>query len=210
MSAPFDYSNLHAVPVADEAAFEPVEEPTIPDEHYDEPDPSLAKERRRPRNAAAYEKKVHTLLSNISTFLVQNDSTQPDAAAIYQYGGDMASAWGNLAADNDTVARAIDYLTEGSDNPVLAAAIATMPFVLQIVRNHEPELQPKPREISVPFTRKRMRFKVPFKVGVTLGRLHGMTHDPDEFTNAVLGNPTIAGELQKRGISVRKRGRDRG
>lgn len=183
------------------------EETEVPEQTIDPdaPDADLAKGPTRARNAVAYENKVKGILGFVATALLPHEGTGADAAAIYQYGANFSKTWGDVAAKNKEVARVIDALTTQTDSPYLSAAMASLPLVLQVVRNHEPELQPVPRGIKIPGTKKT--FRIPFKVGLKLGRLRGYTHDPDALYDAVMSDPKIQAQLAKRGIKLPKRGR---
>lgn len=62
-------------------------------------------------------------------------TTSPaDAAAVKTAGPGLVSAWNNLAQENATVARGIEWLTTGSAYG--AVVMATAPLVLQVMANH--------------------------------------------------------------------------
>jgi hypothetical protein len=164
----------------------------------DEPDPAFVKAPRRSRNAAAYEKKIAVALNAAMRATASRPGTVADAAAIIQYGPEIARAGGDLAAHDERVARAIDLIGSGTDNPYAACVFATLPLCLQMVRNHEPILEPTVRTIKI--GKRVIPLKV--KIGIRLGGLRNAVHDPDHLTREVFDNPAIAKELDKRGISV--------
>lgn len=170
------------------------------EQSYDVPDPNFVKTPRRKNGAPAYEKKVAGLLNVPLRFAATNPATVPDAAALAMYGPRIAHAWGDAAANDERIARAIDFLTTGTENPLAAAITATAPLVLQIIRNHEPQLETKQRGIRIPFTKGKRTFSLRF--GVKLGRIRPLTHDPDAFTDYVFGNPAMQAALRKNGIDV--------
>jgi hypothetical protein len=57
-----------------------------------------------------------------------------DAAALKLAGPGMVAAWNQLAQENATVARGIEWLTSGGSYG--AVVVATVPFVLQLMANH--------------------------------------------------------------------------
>jgi hypothetical protein len=130
---------------------------------------------------------------------IQNPATVPDAAAIIMYGPDVSRSMGDLAAHDIRVRRAIDFISDGADNPYFAAVAALAPLALQILRNHEPVAEVSPvRKIRIPFTKRF--FTIKFKI--KLGKLRNMSNDPQEFTAHVLSNEGIVNELQRQGIFV--------
>lgn len=223
MSADIDWSNIHATDVegedipgdnqTEELPFIPSPEdvrlgdnyfdpPEIDDEPtpvYDQPDERFVKATGRKRGAVGYEKKVTSLLQTLTQVMVNSENTIPDSAALVMYGPKVATAWGDLAANDANIARAIDWLTEGTENPYLSAIVATAPLALQILRNHEPAAELSDRKgIKIPFTGKRYKPKFTIK----LGKLRNVTHDPDTLVSHVFGNPNIQAAMAKNGIDV--------
>lgn len=171
-----------------------------PAETFDAVDPKFITAKRRPTGAPEYEKKIKGILKGAFDMTVGNTATVADAAAIYQYQGKIVEKGAILATVNPTFARGIDFLTEGTENPTIAFAAALLPLALQLVRNHEPILEPAPRGFKVPFTKKT--FRIPIKVGIKLGRLRNATYEPRHMYNVVLGNPTVIATLEKQGVSI--------
>lgn len=181
--------------------------------HYDEPDPRAIKQPRRPNGAAHYEEQLASVSRGAIKTLIKHEA-YADAAVLLMHAPDACKAWGNAAADNDRIARAIDWLSEPTDNPVLLALTATAPIVLQMFRNHEPALQPAPRGFQLPtFTRDpetgkrrigRRTVRLP-KIGIRLQNFPfyaAATNDPNALVRHVFGNAKIQAELKKQGIEV--------
>lgn len=148
-----------------------------------------------------YEKKAKKVLSRAFHFTVQNEKTVADAAAILYYEKDLTRASGDLAAENETMRNVLDFLTEGSENPVAAFMIAAAPLAFQVIRNHENFLEPKPRGgIRIPFT-KGKKILGGLKLGIRLGHApRAMTHDPQRMTDLAFGNPGVIRAMQKAGL----------
>jgi hypothetical protein len=163
----------------------------------------MAKPRRKP-HAKEYENKIRGLLLVSTQMGLQSPNTVADACTIIVHGPKFAQTWGDLAAENDKIATAIDFLTKPSDSATTAAILATLPFALQLIRNHEPVAE-APRTIRIPIIKRE--FKIKFNV--KLGRLRNMTLDPDELTNATLSIPEISAAINKWGLQVAQRARKR-
>jgi hypothetical protein len=198
-AAEFDLGFLEPEPI-DHSAAEELFAPhdPQPDETYDQPEASFVKPQSRKRNAVVYEKKLRGLLNIPFRAAVEHKTTVPDAAAIAMYGPAVCTAWGDAAAADDRIAKAIDFVTMPSENPLTAAVIATVPFFFQILRNHE--IEPQTRGIKIPFTKGKRIFKIRF--GIKLRRLRALTNDPQAFADHVFSNPAMRDSLKKQGINV--------
>lgn len=171
-----------------------------PRELFDALDPRFVAAKRRPTGAPEYEKKLKAILKGAFDLTVQNPATVVDAAAIYQYQERIVTKGAILATENKSFARGIDFLTEGTENSTIAFAAAVLPLALQIVRNHEPILEPVPRGFMIPIIKKKI--KIPIKVGIRLGRLRNATYEPRHMYDVVLKNPEVMATLLKQGITV--------
>lgn len=182
-------------------------EPEIPAENYDTPSGEILDANPRPRGAVGYEKKVNSILMMGVAVTAPNPATVADAATILIHGKKFSRAYGDLAATNDNVASVVDFLNGGVMNPVTAAVSASVPLILQLLRNHEPELQTVTR-INIPFTRQRIGFTLPHKVKFKLGpRAKSLTNEPESlFDQAFMSEAAleahILDKLGKRGINV--------
>jgi len=180
-------------------------EPDAPDpEHlepdYAEVDAGHIKAKARPRGAIAYQKKIHSVMRPATVAALKYEPTKADGAAFLIYGPDLETHLANVAATNKNVARAIDWISEtGGDNHVLALALVTVPLALQLLRNHEPELIPKPRGFKIPFTHGK-RWGTKWKIGLRLGKLREMTADPDAMIKHALSDPAVREALAKQGV----------
>lgn len=171
------------------------------DDVFDQPDASILDEKPRSKKAVAYEQKMKGLFGLGFRLTVPHEQTQADAAAILMFGGDISTAAGDLAAENEWVAKAIDMLTEGSDNAALALITASIPFALQILRNHEPEVEATPemgRLIKIPF--KKEPIKVRFRIRLRRARM--WTVPPENLKDHVFSNPDVSMKLASQGIKV--------
>jgi len=184
-------------------------------EDYDVPDPGFVKEQYRGPVAKKYEKTVKDTLNTLLRLTVQRESTIPDAAAIIMYGPEFAEKAGDLAAVNKRFRRGIDLITGGTDNPVLAFALAATPLILQVWRNHEQALSPSAaiesikesrkaakqrpgKRVRIPFTKRHLEIRLQWK----LFKLEQITNEPNALAAHVFTNPEILASLQKAGINL--------
>jgi len=170
---------------------------------FDEPDASLLSEKRRVPNSKKYERKVAGLFSVAVKVTVANPHTLADSAALLMYGPDISKKAGDLCAVNPRAARIVDMITDQTENPATALIMATAPLVLQVIRNHEPVVErdngKQPRTLRIPFTKRRLRFKLGFKLN---RRMRNLTHDPVALQRHVFTNKDVVEALQKQGIHL--------
>jgi hypothetical protein len=164
-------------------------------------DRDFLKQKRRKAHAKEYENRLRGMFLIGTQLGLQSPNTVADAVAIIIHGPNMARAWGDLAAENETIANAIDFITKPSDSPITAAITATLPFALQCLRNHEPVLETPVRQLKIPFTQKEMKIRF----NVKLGRVRNLTLDPDEMTHRVLNIPEIKAQIEKWGLNIASR-----
>lgn len=173
----------------------------------DRPDAGVITDKKQSIIAKRYEKKARGLLSTGFKLTVEHPATVADSAAILFYAPRVAKAAGDLADANPRARQVLDFLTEGSENAAAAMAIAAMPLMLQLIRNHEPVLEPQPRGIKIPFTQRRINIR--WKFGIRLGNLRAMTNDPNVMMNTAFSDPEVMAVIQKQGINVATRGTGR-
>jgi len=114
--------------------------------------------------AKEYKTKTRSFLKYVLMGAVQNNDL-PDAAAIIKHGNAFANATGTLADENEMVRKAIDIIASPA-NPYMAFAIAAMPLISQIFRNHEQEIKTIPDNIRS----KRERRKLAKEQGIKRGK----------------------------------------
>jgi len=117
-----------------------------------------------------YEARTNSVLKSLMLSSL-NAGDFPDAAAIIHYGPQFAKATGGLADANDYARRAIDILTSPS-NPVAVFALATIPLIAQVMRNHEQQLA----EVPATFRERRRERKAAKAMGT------GKHKAPPRFT----------------------------
>lgn len=162
--------------------------------------PSILQDAKsRPERARAYEEKTAVILSFLTRICAGNESTVADAAAFIELGPSFASKMGDLAHHDARVRKGIDLITQGSDNPYLALALASLPLLSQIVRNHETEAA-KPITIRIPFTKRRFSPKIRIRLKTPFFR--SLTSTPSKLIDKVFGNPEIKASLIANGIDV--------
>lgn len=193
----FDNVETELIDVPPDAQFLEPEAPTgaIFDIPEDKPDPDFTKEKKRPRGAIKYENTVKGWFQTAFAAALGNPKTHADAAAIVMHAPKICPKVGDLAASDPKVARGIDFLSEGTENPYLACLAVSLPFVFQILRNHEEDLEVKQRGIRIPFTKRRFGFKF----GIKLGPLRDApgTKEPDFLKQHVFNDPNFRDKLKK-------------
>lgn len=185
---------------------EPIPTDTLSSDTYDEPNTAFVKKTRKPRNALTYQRKAEGILNLALRLTADKPATVADAAAIIQYGGPVAERIGILATHDDKVAAALDWIDGGTENPYLATILVAAPLILQVIRNHEPVLEPAQRGLRIPFLKDKngipRRINLPIKIGVRLGALRNATHDPEQLSYSVFGNPEVKAKMEKEDIKV--------
>lgn len=161
-----------------------------PEQRYTEPDPSVAQEKKRSRKAQAYEAQVNGLISSWFKASVGRPGTVADAAALSLYGPNFAEKTGDLAAHDPRIAKFIDVFNgDIASNPYLAAVAAGLPLALQLIRNHEPVLEPQSRLFRIPFSKSKKhpngRTLKLSKFGIRLGFFRHQTDDPQRLYDYV-------------------------
>lgn len=170
---------------------------------YDRPDSTVGAKRKRSTKAMHYEKKIGNLFNGAFRLLVSHPATVGDGAAIMMHGPEIAEKAGDLAAQNTQFARAIDMLTEGSENPYLNLLTAAAPLAIQMIRNHE---NAKPadvfREIRIPFIKKTFKLRFKFRLPKMPSPVRNLSHDPDTLTRHVFTDEAVAAMIKREGINV--------
>lgn len=182
--------------------------------------PNFADFVKRTKTAVArdYEKRVASLVKTIAFGRMQSPGGLPDAAALIYNGANFSAASGMLAAEDKYAAKMIDIITS-PENPYVVFAIAAIPMVAQLMRNHEADLQgatakvkmtraqrkahaaahPKPvAELTIPILKKKIRVKVPFRIKLTM--LRSQSVDPGTLVNVVFSDVKVRRELRKQGV----------
>lgn len=217
----FDYSTLESetftaqeesVPNGKSEYISPhdLNEDDLVSETPDLPDASITNAPKRSRLAKQYETKVGEFLGGIAKETLGHPSTVADGAALLYYSKGVATAWGDLAVADKRVRAGLDFVIGGTGNPYSAAVFATVPLVLQIIRNHEHEAVAETpiRTWRVPFIKRKI--EIPLKLHLRVGgRARAMfTHDPDELTAAAL-TPSIRQQLEANGVKIARRKRNK-
>jgi hypothetical protein len=170
-------------------------------------DAGFVKPHTRPRGAVGYQRRIHNAVFKPAfEMAAQHPDTIADSAAIIVYGPKLTAKIGDLAASNEHVASMVNFLDEGTSNPMGAAIVAALPLIMQLIRNHEPVLEPAPRGFKIPFMKHKdgspRRFQIKWKIGIRLGKLRNRTYDPVELENFVFDNPDVKAQLDKRKLIV--------
>lgn len=193
-----DFDNVTTTPDSsflDESSNEPDVEFT---QTYDDPDASFLTEQRRSPKSVKYEKKTASWFNGLFRASLSNPDTLPDAAAISMHAQPVSRAIGDLAAVDPRVERAIDFVSTGTNNPYAAVVFATMPLVLQLIRNRDiPILKPIEIKIKLPFGKRKGEVWRKFVLDP-----RNFTNDPDALAEYVFNNPDMIAALEKRGLRV--------
>ncbi len=167
--------------------------------------------------AKEYRGKVSSLLSTVMQARLGSPDGLPDVSAILQRGPATALRAGALADENESFRKAIDLIT-APDNPAVMFALAAIPLVMQVFRNHEGQLQDarasravkktltpaekkaaKTARPRVEFTFLGRTWRLPFRFKLNLGSTLRMnTMQPEYLVSSVIGDPKIRSELSKR------------
>lgn len=190
MATDFDFSGLSPEDLPNESIPDDVSEP-------DQPHPEMTQKPKRSLRAKRYEKQVGAVLGAATRAAAEHPSTVPDAAALLYYGRNVAEKLGDLADADERVRKAIDVFSGGVENPYAAAFSSVAILGLQLIRNHEPVLEPEMRGIRIPFTKRVIKLRF----GIKLGRVRALTHDPKELTRAAF-TPEVQAFLQRQGVRL--------
>jgi hypothetical protein len=132
------YENGDAPPADDGAS------PFRIEDILDAPDYSvLISGRRNTAIARQYRTKSNALLKSLFAG-AWNANNYPDAAAILKHGPAFSQAIGDLA-DREPSARAKIDILMSPGNPYVTVALALIPLVAQVARNHETQLEQIPK-----------------------------------------------------------------
>lgn len=193
------------------------------------PDFSTLVKGARTRTAKEYETKVKSVLKSATMASLRRNNL-PDAATILKHGPSFSAAAGDLADVSDSTRKMIDMIT-APDNPYVMFALAAVPFIAQVFRNHEPQLQQlnltrkqlraykkthpeefakkedKRRnvELHIPMFRRTVKFRLGFKFNPFKGATFAFrtqTSDPAELVTAVFADQKLIAALKKQGIDV--------
>jgi hypothetical protein len=184
------------------------------------------------QKAREYTKKTQAALNTYMQACLQDVKTLPDAAAIIAHGQNFAMATGTLADADEKAAKMIDIIMS-PENPYFAFAIAGIPLVAQLFRNHQAQVEdvvqsrrgrtkmtkeerkayreakqantPK-LDIVIPILKKHISVRVPVKQFGTFGKnfMTSRSVDPQSLTSAVFNNEDVIKALHKRGLKIGK------
>ncbi len=175
---------------------------------YDTPSDKIGGKKRRSTKAISYERKIQNVFSSAFRVLVAHPTTVSDGAAVMMHGPDIAEKAGDLAAHDKRIARAIDMLTEGTENPYLNLLAASAPLVIQVMRNHE---NAKPsavlREFRIPFTKKTFKLRLRFRLPKMPPPVRNLSNDPEALNRHVFTDDKVSAMLKREGINVAWRDR---
>jgi hypothetical protein len=174
--------------------------------------------------ARAYRQRVESMLKAGTLGAIRYGDFR-DAAALLHYGPDFAIGCGKLAAADKTAARALDMLS-APDNPYAVFLMTAAPLIAQVFRNNREAIEHIPAgrrqwrqnraaakaaaaqqpavEVSIPFTKRKLRFKlrVRFRPGILFGGIMKNTQDPQTLTDKVFSDPDLLKVLAKQGYRV--------
>lgn len=153
----------------------------------------------RPERAKEYEDKTAGILNYLMRACAVNEGSVADAAAFIEHGPAFASKAGDLAHRDERVRKTIDFLTQGTDNPYVALALAGLPLLMQVIRNHETDTA-RPIQIRIPFTRKTWTPRV--RITLRNGLLRSMTSQPRTLIDKIFSDPEIRNALISTGVDV--------
>lgn len=201
MSEAFDFESLR-VETEGSNEFADFMQPDIGDPDFmvdaaDIPDASLLEEKQQTPRSKRYQKKANVPFRLATKKLMQHPETLPDAATFMLYAPKLTRAVGDLADENERFRNAIDMLSDTVENPYAAIFASTIPFALQILRNHEPDAETMHHGIPI-WKGKRILTRFTFRIKV--GWLRAATYEPSAITQYVFTNPQIVSVLSKQGM----------
>lgn len=192
---------------------------------FDAPDFSSLIKGRRSAHAREYETKVKSGLKSV-TIAALRSGDLADAATILHHGPGFAAASGDLCAANDKAKAMVDMIT-APDNPYVSFAFIAVPFIAQLMRNHEKTLEQIPDARKAARARRKerkqaedtrkvatlhiplMRREIKIRVGMRVNPLRGFgkgfrasTRQPSELIMQVFSDEKLIAALEKQGISI--------
>lgn len=180
---------------------------------------------RTTARAREYRDKTNSLLK-AGLVGSMNAGDFPDAAAILRYGPAFSNATGQLADTSDRAAAIIDMITSPA-NPVAMFALAAIPLVAQVVRNHEKQIEQVPaaraqarrqkkamkaarKEEEPRFTIRLLKWRLPVhwhpkKIDVrkVFAGFRSQTLEPEALANDVFTDPDVLKALERMGVLIR-------
>lgn len=166
-------------------------------ESPDIPDASLAEDKPQTARSKRYQKKANVPFRIAFKRLMQHQETIPDAATVMLYAPKLTRAVGDLADEDERFRKALDMLTETVENPYTAVLAATVPFALQILRNHEPDAETLHHGIPI-WKGKRILTRFTFRIKV--GWLRAATDEPNAVAQYVFSNQKVIETLSASGM----------
>ena len=198
------------------------------------PDFDFLKDRKRPPQARAYERRVQSLIK-AGVMASLHRGNLPDAAAFIKTGPKFARAVGDAAAENPGIAKALDMLT-APDSPMVPFVVTGLTLASQLLRNHQAEAEIVAQNVKMGWREKRARrkavvagevvnggpqatttIKLPFGRKITLGfRIHlpgkqiwrsitGGAVPPEALVHSVFSDEALLRELARQGFPIRMR-----
>ena len=181
--------------------------------------------------ARSYERRVQSMMK-AGLVMSLNNHQWPDAATFLKHGPGFAKAAGNLAAEDARAAALVEMLT-APDSPYIMFAMVALPFIAQLVRNHQPDIKQagatwrerraerkqaklsgaKPRATAPPITVHlfKREFKIPIRLRLKLPNLKNIfkaflapTQFPNEIAAEVFNDESVVKALHKMGIYPRQ------
>jgi hypothetical protein len=202
------------------------EDPPTFETIFNAPDYASLITARQSMRAKEYTGKVNSVLKAFVTASV-NAEDFPDAAALLHYGPPFSHAWGQMADENRTVARAIDMMTSPS-SPLVMAVLTTTVLAAQLIRNHEDAIRQIPEtrrqakarkkamatasKTEIPrFTVKLWKWEIPIryrgrlKVGKIFSGFRAQTQDPESLAVKVFSDERVIKGFERQGFTIGRR-----
>lgn len=198
---------------------------------FDAPDYALFIRHTRTERGKEYEQKVASMLKAAALGAFKSGNIH-DGCAIVHYGPSFAKKCGDLTDVSQGAAKAIDLLTT-PDNPWVMFAAISVPFIMQLFRNHEQEARivkktwreeraERKRMKAEGLTSPREKNGKPFTVRLPFGRsftvhvhiptprvilrvFYAQTKNPADLTTQVLSDTRLIKALEKEGIQFIKK-----
>ena len=194
------------------------------------PDYSTLVKGTRSKVAKDYELKTKSVLKSAAMGRLRKGQL-PDSAAIFRHGPAFSAALGDLAEVSEQTRKMVDLAT-APENPYVMFLMVAIPFAMQLLRNHQPEIQEVQRTrremrkyrkehpedfaklvgedkrknvtVNLPFGRK-MNVRVGFKFNPLKGirfAFRAQTREPAELVTMVFSDQKLVAALKKQGIDI--------
>lgn len=192
---------------------------------FSAPDYSVLIKGRRSVGARDYETKAKSVMKSLAIGSLRNGQFA-DSATFFRYGPGLSAATGDVCAVNDRAKKIVDMVT-APDNPYVALGMIAFPMIVQLMRNHEKQLEmiPEARKearkrrkerkqeedkrktatVHIPFMRREIKIRVGLRLNPFRNSrvaLLASSKPPQQIVNEVFADEKLLAALAKQGIEL--------